>query len=488
MASVAYIWSAELQRAADQLPANVGRSSLVHGLVRALGLLDNPSDHSDTVRQGVEGQGADGGGEHNAEASRDPEVAWLSSESGPGEGMEGGDVEAEDDEEPTDPPIHGIRVVPPDLSFATPIELRRYHDQRYLGKLPSEHSDVDYVLQSYSGGNSDSDSSADDEDDRPTKRRREAMGLEDDCPRFPALRAYVPLVAAGTLTACRLLVQGTAKTAIVWDGGRHHALRARASGFCYVADAVLGILLLAREGVPRFPGSKRRARILYLDMDLHYGDGVATAFTSPTHFPYPLRGRSRAPQVLTLSVHHQSRIFFPPGAPGLTPSDTPHPFSLSLPLAAFAHPSTYARMWRCVEMIHSAWAPDYIVLQLGVDGLPGDRIGQWGAWSPHGEGGSTWVVEQVMAWGVPTAVLGGGGYEHANAARAWALATAAIVGTDIGTDTDVPDHESIEAYAPAFTLEVPESNVPDENTEEALVEAERTYAILAERIREIVAL
>jgi histone deacetylase 1/2/histone deacetylase 8 len=281
-------------------------------------------------------------------------------------------------------------------------------------------------------------------------------------------------------------VRGTAQTAIVWDGGRHHALRAKASGFCYVADAVLGILLLAREGVPP-PLAKRRPRILYLDMDLHYGDGVATAFASPTHFAYPLAGRPRAPQVLTLSVHHQSRVFFPPGAPGLTPEDTPHPFSLALPLAAFAHAPTYARAWACVEMIKAAWEPDYVVLQLGVDGLPGDRIGQWGAWSPHGVGGSTWVVERVKGWRAPTAVLGGGGYEHANAARAWALATAAIVGRGLPPDTDVPDHEHIEAYAPAFTLEVPESNVPDENTEAALAEAERTFGVLAARIREIVA-
>lgn len=248
----------------------------------------------------------------------------------------------------------------------------------------------------------------------------------------------------------------------MWDGGRHHALRARASGFCYVADAVLGILLLAREGVPRAhlpEGSRRprRPRILYLDLDLHYGDGVAQAFASPTHFALPLSGRPRAPQVLTLSIHHQSRVFFPPGAPGLTPEDTPHPFSLSLPLAAFAHAPTYARIWKCVDMIKGAWEPDYVVLQLGVDGLPGDRIGQWGAWSPHGEGGSTWVLEQVLEWGVPAAILGGGGYEHANAARAWALATAAIVGRELGPETDVPDHEHIGAYAPSFTLEVPES-------------------------------
>lgn len=37
---VAYVWSEQLQALSDDLPANLGRSSLVHGLIRALGLLE----------------------------------------------------------------------------------------------------------------------------------------------------------------------------------------------------------------------------------------------------------------------------------------------------------------------------------------------------------------------------------------------------------------------------------------------------------------
>lgn len=40
--------------------------------------------------------------------------------------------------------------------------------------------------------------------------------------------------------------------------------RDEASGFCYVNDAVLGILRL-RE---------KYERVLYVDVDLHHGDGV----------------------------------------------------------------------------------------------------------------------------------------------------------------------------------------------------------------------
>ena len=41
-ARVAYVWSQEMQDVAGDLPANIGRSSLVHGLVNALDLLHEP--------------------------------------------------------------------------------------------------------------------------------------------------------------------------------------------------------------------------------------------------------------------------------------------------------------------------------------------------------------------------------------------------------------------------------------------------------------
>lgn len=228
---------------------------------------------------------------------------------------------------------------------------------------------------------------------------------------------------------------------------------------------------------------------MYLDLDLHYGDGVARAFACPTHFSHPLSGRPRPPQVLTLSVHHVSPLFFPPGAPSTSAADTPHPFNLSLGLAEHAAPPTYARLWGNVERIRAAWEPDYVVLQLGVDGLAHDPIGQVGGWGTAGAGGVAWAVRQVLRWGVPAAVLGGGGYEHANTARAWATATGVIVGAELPPATDVPDtFDAVAAFAPAFTLEVEPSHVPDKTAPAALDAADAAFRAIAERIREIRAL
>ena len=52
------------------------------------------------------------------------------------------------------------------------------------------------------------------------------------------------------------------------DGQAHGTVHVQASGFCYVNDIVLAILELL----------KYHARVLYIDIDVHHGDGVEEAF------------------------------------------------------------------------------------------------------------------------------------------------------------------------------------------------------------------
>jgi len=48
----------------------------------------------------------------------------------------------------------------------------------------------------------------------------------------------------------------------------HHAKKAEASGFCYINDIVLAILELL----------KSYRRVLYVDIDIHHGDGDGGSF------------------------------------------------------------------------------------------------------------------------------------------------------------------------------------------------------------------
>jgi histone deacetylase HOS2 len=68
--------------------------------------------------------------------------------------------------------------------------------------------------------------------------------------------------------AARKLLTGQYDIAINWAGGLHHGKRSTASGFCYVNDLVLAIIELLRV----------HPRVLYVDIDIHHGDGVEEAF------------------------------------------------------------------------------------------------------------------------------------------------------------------------------------------------------------------
>ena len=81
---------------------------------------------------------------------------------------------------------------------------------------------------------------------------------------------------------------GKADIAINWAGGLHHAKKREASGFCYVNDIVLCIL----ELLLIYP------RVIYLDIDVHHGDGVEEAFFTTN-------------RVMTVSFHQYGEEFFP---------------------------------------------------------------------------------------------------------------------------------------------------------------------------------
>lgn len=79
---------------------------------------------------------------------------------------------------------------------------------------------------------------------------------------------YCLTFASGSVAGANLLKDHKVQYAINWSGGLHHAKQSEASGFCYINDCVLGILELL----------KTFQRVLYIDIDIHHGDGVEEAF------------------------------------------------------------------------------------------------------------------------------------------------------------------------------------------------------------------
>lgn len=110
-------------------------------------------------------------------------------------------------------------------------------------------------------------------------------------------------------------------------GGLHHAKTSEASGFCYVNDIVLCILELL----------KTKQRVLYIDIDIHHGDGVEEAFYC-------------TPRVFTLSFHKYATNFFP-GTGNL--NDTGYGagknYSFNVPLKDFIDDDMFLRVFKAVS-------------------------------------------------------------------------------------------------------------------------------------------
>ncbi|CAK4623969.1 unnamed protein product [Aphanomyces euteiches] len=250
------------------------------------------------------------------------------------------------------------------------------------------------------------------------------MGEFTDCPVFDGIFNFCQISAGGSLDAAYRLNHGLTDIAINWAGGLHHAKKSEASGFCYVNDIVLGILELL----------KYHPRVLYIDIDVHHGDGVEEAFYVTD-------------RVMTVSFHKYGDFF--PGTGDVKDIGTKAGkyYAVNCPLKSGIDDESYFTIFKpVIEKVMESFRPGAVVLQCGADSLTGDRLGCFNLTvKGHGE-----CVDFVKSFGLPTMVLGGGGYTIRNVSRCWAYETSVCL--DEKVNNDIPFNEYFEYYAPSFKL------------------------------------
>ena len=232
-----------------------------------------------------------------------------------------------------------------------------------------------------------------------------------DNPIFPGLWEAAQLAAGGSILAARLVAEGEANRAFHFAGGLHHAMPDRASGFCYVNDAVLAIMALRRRGW----------RVAYVDIDAHHGDGVQFAFYGDR-------------DVLTISTHERGDRLFPgTGFVDEMGREAGLGFSVNLPLQPFTDDSVYEPAFESVvPPLLRAFEPDVLVLQLGIDSHRTDPLTHLSLSIQ----GFDAALRRVLGWAPRVVALGGGGYDLPNVARAWTAAWAAM--NDVTLPADLP--------------------------------------------------
>ena len=228
-----------------------------------------------------------------------------------------------------------------------------------------------------------------------------------DNPIFSGVLDWNMLVCGGSMLALSEVAEGSAGVSMHTGGGFHHAHHAKAAGFCYLNDLAVAIADQVEKG----------RKVLYLDIDAHHGDGVQEAFYDTD-------------KVLTVSIHETPDHLFPgTGYENELGEGEGAGYSVNVPLSpGTSDPIFIEAFEEVVPPLIASFAPDLIVVQLGVDTMTRDPLAHLMLTTRSLEHALVRLME-LHSGGIM--LSGGGGYEMDTVARCWTLAWAIITGQEL---------------------------------------------------------
>jgi acetoin utilization protein AcuC len=241
------------------------------------------------------------------------------------------------------------------------------------------------------------------------ERSQSGLGFLDagDTPAFRGVYEAAATVVGASLRAAEAIMTGVVRRGFVPIAGLHHAARDHAAGFCVFNDCGVVIeLLRSRHGL---------ARVGYVDIDAHHGDGVFYAFEED-------------PGVIFADIHEDGRTLYPgTGATGEKGRGAAEGTKLNIPVPAGADDRTFARVWPQVLEHLSRFAPELIILQCGADSVQGDPITHM-CYSPrvHAQAARDLAALADQMGHGRVLALGGGGYNRENLSHAWCAVVEAL--------------------------------------------------------------
>ncbi len=154
------------------------------------------------------------------------------------------------------------------------------------------------------------------------------------------------LQIGGTSLGARLLIENKANKVLQMGGGFHHAHISSAAGFCIYNDLAYAVNEMINAGW----------HVVYLDLDVHHGDGVQEIFYTNE-------------KVMTISLHESGEFLFP-GTGWLHErgSGMGRSLKLNVPLEPFTEGVSYLEIINGIVAPALKWfKPDAIIVQAGAD-------------------------------------------------------------------------------------------------------------------------
>ena len=243
-------------------------------------------------------------------------------------------------------------------------------------------------------------------------------------PLFEGVFDRAARTVGGSILAAELALEG--HTVFHPSGGTHHGRADRASGFCYFNDPVFAINTFLDAGLEQ---------VYYVDLDAHHGDGVELAFFDEQ-------------RVTTLSIHEDYRW------PYSGTASYPKQRAFNIPVPKGCNDSELEHlMEHAVLPLAAGSQAEALVVCCGADCLAGDplstmmlsNVALWRA------------VDQLLELGLPTVIVGGGGYNPWTVTRYWTGLWGRISGQEIpeqlpqpaadllrGMECDLVDEEDVD--------------------------------------------
>ena len=195
-------------------------------------------------------------------------------------------------------------------------------------------------------------------------------------------------IATGSLILASDLILNKKLNYIFSPGsGAHHGKKNKASGFCYFNDIATCILYLKKKYIKR---------IVYFDMDAHYGDGVMEYFKYDN-------------DVLNISLHQKD----------LWPRNGSYLYTdraISFPLEHGFNDIDFKNIFEAkIEEKIKKFNPEIAILQMGADCLIDDHMSKLCLTN----NAMRFTIEKFKSLSKKLIVMGGGGYNPWVTLRAW---------------------------------------------------------------------